>query len=243
MKESLEDLGSLGALASSLPPPPSSDLLADVGSMRPVRTRVPLLALCIVAVAAAVYPVVGLAIYPLRPDLAALPTWWLVSVALVWLAGFIVPLTLAIMPRAGHVLPDGARAGRVAGLACLTAVLLGLLFTIDAPGVTIVPTSVWEMFRRYWWGCVSFGLKISIPAVLVAAAVLRKVAVTRLPSLGAAVGAAGGAFAGLALHALCPVGGAWHVGLAHGGGVVIGATIGALWLPLLVRLGGKRNDR
>jgi hypothetical protein len=236
-KMDADDLASLGVFQASVPPPPpSATLLADIAKMRPVRTRVPLWTLLIVAAATAVYPVAALAMYPLRRDLFALPRPWVVCVALTWLAGFIVPLTLAVMPRPGQVLPDGARAGRAAVLASLTLVLLGLLFTVDAPGVTIVPSSIWDMFRHYWWGCVSFGLKISIPAVLVAAAALRKVAVSRLPALGAAVGAAGGALAGLVLHALCPVGGAFHVGFAHGGGVVLGALLGALWLPVLIRV-------
>jgi hypothetical protein len=234
-----DDLSSLAVFPSSVaPPPPSAALMASVSAMRPVRTRVPLWTLLIVAVATSVYPVVALALYPLRRDLHALPKLWFATVALAWLAGFVVPLTLALIPRAGQVLTDGARAGRAALLVTLTLVLVGFLLTVDAPGITLVPTSVWEMFRHYWWGCVSFGLKVSIPAVLVAGVLLRKVAVSRLRALGAAIGAAGGALAGLALHALCPVGGALHVGFSHGGGVVIGALLGALWLPALIRIGG-----
>jgi hypothetical protein len=243
-KDDTDALVSLGVFQASVPPPPpSAALLADVAKMKPVRTRVPLWSLLIVALATSVYPVAALALYPLRRDLSALPHAWVLGVGLVWLAGFIVPLTLAVMPRASQVLPDGARAVRAAVLACLTLVLMGLLFTVDAPGLTVMPSSIWDMFRRHWWGCVSFGLKISIPAVLVAAVVLRKVAVSRLRALGAAVGSAGGALAGLALHARCPVGGAWHVGLAHGGGVVIGSLLGALWLPILIRAGRGRSMR
>jgi hypothetical protein len=162
----------------------------------------------------------------------------MVGVGLLWLAGFVVPLALAVLPRRGQVLPDGVRAGRAAFLTCSTLVLVGLLFTVDAPGATILPRTTWAGFAKLWWHCVSFGLKVSIPLLIFSALVLSRVAVISVGRLGAAVGAAGGALAGLTLHGLCPYGGAVHVGLAHGGGVVIGAIIGALWLPALVRVTG-----
>jgi hypothetical protein len=210
--------------------------------IRPVRTRIPLRTLVVVAAAACVFPVAAIALYPLRRDLTALPPIWVAGVALVWFAGFIFPLMAALLPAPGQVLPDGVRAGRTAFLAALTLVLVGLLFTVDVPGVTILPKTTWAGFAHLWWHCVSFSLKVTIPAVGVAAVVLRNVVAARLSRLGAAVGAAAGALSGLTLHGLCPYGGAPHVGLAHGGGVVIGALIGALWLPLLVRV-GKRDPK
>jgi hypothetical protein len=189
-----------------------------------------------VAAAAAVFPLTAVAIYPLRRDLHALPPLWLASVAVVWLAGFLIPLATALLPVAGQVLPDSTKAGRTAVLTALTLVLVGLLFTVDAPGVTILPATTWAGFLHLWWHCVSFSLKISVPAIVVGALVLRRLAGASLVRLGAAIGAAGGALSGLTLHGYCPFGGAAHVGLAHGGGVVIGALIGALWLPFLARI-------
>src|SRR5438874_1628360 len=128
----------LGVLRSAEPaPPPSQALLAAVAVTKPVRTRVPLRTLLAVAAAAAVFPIAAFAIYPLRKDLHALPRFWIAGVAVVWLTGFLVPLAAALLPPPGQVLPDGARAGRTAILAALTLVLIGLLCTIDAPGVTI----------------------------------------------------------------------------------------------------------
>jgi hypothetical protein len=162
-------------------------------------------------------------------------------VAVVWLAGLLVPLAAALLPPRGQVLPDGTRAGRAAFLAALTLILMGLLFTVDAPGVTILPRAPWDGFLHLWWHCVSFSLKVSIPALMVGAFVLRRLAVANLTRLGAAIGAAGGALSGLTLHGICPYGGAPHVGLAHGGGVAIGAVLGALWLPMLARIGRPRS--
>ncbi len=237
------DLVGMGLLqATTAPPGPSPALLAAVGRARPVRTRVPIRTLLIVAAAAAVYPVAAIAVYPFRKDLHALPPLWVAAVALVWAAGFVVPLAAALLPRAGQVLPDGRRAGAAALLASLTLVLVGLLFTVDAPGMTILPRTTWAGFLHLWWHCVSFSLKVSVPAVLAGALVFRNLAVANLVRVGAAIGAAAGALSGLTLHGLCPYGGAAHVGLAHGGGVVIGAVLGALWLPFLVRLGRPRGE-
>jgi len=236
------ELEGLRVLQATAPPaPPSPALLASVNRMRPVRTRVPFRTLLVVAAAAVVFPTAAVAIYPLRQDLHALPPLWFAAVAVAWLAGFVIPLTAALLPRPGQVLPDGARAGRAGILASLTLVLVGLLFTIDAPGVTILPATRWAGFASLWWHCVSFSFKVTIPAVFVGAIALRKLATgaAHLARLGAAIGAAGGALSGLTLHGLCPYGGAVHVGLAHGGGVVIGAVIGALWLPLVAGIAGR----
>jgi hypothetical protein len=218
------------------PPPTSSALHGALDGMKPVKTRVPLRTLLVVLAAGCVYPVSALAIYPLRRDLSALPPAWLLGVGLMWALAIAIPLVLALLPRRGQVLPDTNRAGRVAVLAALTMVLTGLLFTVDAPGVTILPKTPWEGFLARWWHCVSFSLKVTVPMLAVAAIILRRMTVVNLFYLGTAVGAVGGALSGLTLHGLCPYGGGLHVGLAHGGGVVIGAVLGALWLPLLVRV-------
>jgi hypothetical protein len=229
------DVLGLTLLQNQAPPPVSPMLLASVKSMRPVRTRVPLRTLLAVAAAGFVFPLAALAAYPLRADLDALPALWVLSVAVVWLAGFLVPLTYAIVPRREQVLPDSTRAMRTAILACLTLVLMGLVFTVDAPGITILPRTTWDGFVQLWWHCISFSLKVSLPTILVASFLLRWVAIANAWRLGAAIGAAAGSLSGLTLHGLCPYGGAAHVGLAHGGGVVIGALLGALWLPVLVK--------
>ncbi len=238
------DLNVLGMLQNAGPAPaPSSALLDAVTTMRPARMRVPFRTLLVVAAAGAVFPSVAVALYPLRRDLGALPPVWFAAVAIAWLAGFIIPLTAALLPRPGQVLPDGTRARRTAILASLTLVLIGLLLTVDVPGVTILPKTTWAGFAGLWWHCVSFSLKVTIPAVIVGAVVLRRVAAAHLARLGAAIGAAAGALSGLTLHGLCPYGGAPHVGLAHGGGVVIGAVLGALWLPILAAVAGRVDRR
>lgn len=230
-----KDLRTLARLQSCKPPPVSPRLLSSVRSMRPARTRVPLRTLVVVATASLVFPLVALMLKPLRIDLGALPPLWVGAVALVWLTGFVLPLVFVMVPPQGQILPDSTRAGRVALLACLTLVLMGLLFTVDTPGATILPKTTWDGFLDKWWHCSSFSLLVSLPTIVVASVVLRWVAVAHPWRLGAAVGAAAGSLSGLTLHGLCPLGGGLHVGLAHGGGVVLGAVLCAIVLAVLVR--------
>jgi hypothetical protein len=217
--------------APPAPPPPGPALLEAVGGMRPVRPRVPLRTLLIVLAVGLVWPVVAV-IHRTRVDLPFLPLAWVVLMALAWAAGVVAPLVAALLPRRGEVLPDGARAGRVAALCASLLVLLGLVATVDAPGKTTIPLS----FPEAWWHCASFALKIAAPVLIVSAVVLRRLHPVGSWRVAAALGAAGGALGGLTLHFICSYGGGLHVGLAHAGGVVLGAALGALVLsPFLKR--------
>lgn len=227
--------GSMSGGLPSIPferaaPPPSATLVAKLGRLRRVPTRHPRRTLAVVTGAAAVYPLYALAQFPLREDLRGLPLAWFLPVALLWLAGFLLPLVLALRPRRGQVLPDDEAAGRaaVAGAVVLTAVAL---FTIDAPGLTIVPAATWADFSAAFWHCISFGLHIVVPALLAGVVALARVMLVGAARLGAAIGAAGGALSGLTLHVLCPIGGVLHVATAHAGAVVLGAVLGALTFP------------
>jgi hypothetical protein len=85
-----------------------------------------------------------------------------------------------------------------------------------------------------WRGCVITGLEVSAPVIVAGTLSLRRVAILDPWRLGAALGAAGGALAGLTLHLTCPDSRPVHLALAHAGGVVMSAVAGALSL-LLVR--------
>ena len=211
-------------------PPASGALLEAVRTMRPVRTRVPRRALLLVLGVGLVWPVAAV-IHRTRADLSFLPLAWVVAMALAWAAGVVAPLVAALIPRRGEVLPDGARAGRVAAVCASLLVLLGLVATVDAPGKTTLPAS----FASGWWHCASFGLKIAAPVLMVSALVLRRLHPVGSWRVAAALGAAGGALGGLTLHFICGYGGGLHVGLAHAGAVVLGAAIGAVVLAPFLR--------
>jgi hypothetical protein len=215
------------------PPPPSPALLAAVGAMKPVHTRVPARAALLLLASGVVFPVAALALRPLRADLPFLPTWWVVLVAALWAGAALLSLASAVIPRRGEVLPDAGRAGRAAAVVAGGLVLLGLLGGVEGPDRAIQPAS----FAGGLWHCLRFGLPVTLPMVLVAAVLLRRLHPLGGRRIGAAVGAAGGALAGLTLHFVCPFASGAHVGLAHGGGVVLGAVLGALLLGAAARSG------
>jgi hypothetical protein len=224
-----------GRRGTLVPPPPSTTLLAHIAKMQAVRPSVPARSLLIVALVAWIYPAWALTALPLRHDLGALPIAWVVGVGALWLAGFILPLTFAIQPRTGHVVPDGERAFWTA---CLTAaVLIGasLLLGVETFGSRRVSIPGSAALLRASRGCATTGLRVSVPVIVAGTLALRRVAILDSWRLGAAVGVAGGSLAGLTLHLGCPNGHPAHVALAHGGGVVIGAVVGALFLFLAER--------
>jgi hypothetical protein len=211
-------------------PPPGPELLAAVGSMQGVRTRVPARTLAAIGAAALVVPIVTLVRFGARRDLAALPAPWVLAMAVAWTAGLLLTLVPAILPRRGEVLPDTGRAGRLAAITGIGLLLLGLLGAVDAPGHTRIPETTWGAFGHFWWHCTSFGLQVIAPVLLVSAIALRRVFPVGGWRAGAALGAAGGAAAGLALLFTCGIGGALHMGFAHAGAVAIGALLGGLLL-------------
>ena len=213
-------------------PPPNAALLAAIVEMKPVRTRVPLTALLILAGTAAAIVAAFLIARGLRPDLHALPAAWVVAMALAWATGLATVLLAVALPRRGDVLPDTARAGRAALVVSIGLILLGLVATVDAPGATRMPRGT---FAADWWHCTRVSLGLTLPFLLVGALCLRRLFPLGGIRAAAALGAAGGAVAGLTLHFNCPLGGGLHVGLAHAGGVALGALLGMLLLPRLLR--------
>jgi hypothetical protein len=218
---------------ADLPPPPAGpELTAALGALAPVRTRVPLRALLVLIGVQVVCAAVVLgSLGQLRPDIHALPLPWVVAMGLLFAVAGPFLLARATLPAPGQVLPDPARAGRSALAVAFGLVLLGLFATVDADGVTAVPSS----FFGAWWHCTKFALRLTLPVLLGGAVLLRHLHPIGAPQIGAAIGAAGGAWAGFVLHLVCPLGGGAHVGLAHGGAAVVGAALGAGVLAGLLR--------
>ncbi len=216
-------------------PAPSPALQAQIDSIRPVRTRVPLRSLVLLGLAGAAVVCTYLLVFGPRRDLAALPLSWVVAMAIAWSAGTLGSMARATVPRTGEVLPDPARAGWTAALVAAGLLLLGLFATVNAPGLTIIPAATWPSFIRWWWHCTALSLRAIFPLLLLAGFLQRRLFPVGGFRIAAALGAAAGATAGLGLHFICPIGGALHVGLAHAGAVTLGALLGMLLLPPLLR--------
>jgi hypothetical protein len=203
-----------------------SAALADLG---PVRTRVPGRSLAVVLGVGVVVAAIAVVVSGLRPDAPALPLWWLLGVTLLWLLVAPFLMVRAIVPPAGSVLPDAVRAARSAAAVALGMVALGLFGSVETPA---------SLHVGFWgglWHCSKTTLRITVPVLLVCGLLLRHLHPMGAGRIGAALGAAAGAWAGLALHVICPVAGGAHMGLAHGGATVIGAALGAAVLGRWLR--------
>jgi hypothetical protein len=210
-------------------PPPGPALLEAMRDLRPVSPRVPARALAAILAVGLVYPMLVLILNGPRRDLPDLPVAWVAAMAVLWAAGVLVPLATAVLPARGEVLPSSARAAATAAAAAALLIAAGLFATVDAPGKTIIPPS------RAALHCLKFGVAVAVPVLLVAAFALRGLHPIGGARVAAAVGAAGGALGGLALHFICPLGGSLHVGLGHAGSVLAAALLGALALPRFIR--------
>ena len=215
-------------------PPPGASLLAAMEDMKPVRTRAPRRTLALLALAGAGVVAAVLAVAPWREDLPALPMAWVAAMALSWTLGWGRMLLVATLPRRGEVLPDTARAGRTTLAVTALLFLLGLFATVDAPGRTYMPPDM-PRLRRALVALHPLQPDAGLPLLLVGGLLLRRLFPMGGLRVAAALGALGGATAGLALHFTCPVGGGLHVGLAHAGGVAVGALVAMLLLPRLLR--------
>jgi hypothetical protein len=203
--------------------------------LKPVRTRRPPVTALLLGLICAGLAGGLLVLAPWRQDLGALPVPWVVGMAVAWATGLGVLLLTATLPRRGEVLPDPARAGRTTLAVAGLLILLGLLVTVDAPGATYVPARTPSAFAEHWWHCMLFSLKLDLPLLVAGGLLLRRLFPMGGVRVAAALGALGGATAGLTLHFTCPIGGGLHVGLAHAGGVAVGALLGMLLLPRLLR--------
>jgi hypothetical protein len=203
-------------------PPPAPALLAAVGSMQPVATRIPARAfatLLAVGLGTAAIAILGVGV---RTDAGELPPAWLIGIGLVWFTGGPLLLGYAVLPRRGHVLPDAGRAGQAAAI--LAVGLLAFGFLAAPPGENRVsPPFLTGLFH-----CGRLALLLILPVLIAGILLLRPVQLVGMGKVAAAYGAAGGAWAGVTLHTVCAVGGSLHVGFAHGGSALLGAALGLL---------------
>jgi hypothetical protein len=209
---------SLDALGSEVPaaPPLSDELARELAAMEPVRSRVPGLQLAVVLAVSLLYAVALIALSGIRRDLGELPWLYLVGSGLLWLGSFAAILYLVVVPPRGHVMPRPRTAAAVAGIAALLIVGLGLLMPVAgaSDGGLRGP-------------CARWGLAGAVVPIALAAVAVRGAIPVGSRWAAAALGAAGGALGGLVLHLHCPLGGALHLGVVHGGLVVIAALVSA----------------
>jgi hypothetical protein len=220
-------LGALADAAPPSPPPLSSALEAELGALTPVAPRRPYRQLAIVIGISIVYGAGLLAALSMRQDMSELPVGWLVGAAFAWLLGFAVPCFLALVPRVGSVMPRRRWAAASAIVTSIAFVALG--FAVHPSG----PSSLsygWEHVGR-GHGCLEIGLMTALLPVVIGALFLRGALPVGSHWIAAALGAGGGCLGGLVLHLHCRIADGVHVGLIHGGVVLVAALLSAALVP------------
>jgi hypothetical protein len=217
------------------PPPIGAALEAALAGVRPVAPRRPGRQFVALAGASIVYAAALVAVLSVRADLGALPRSWLIASAVVWLASFLGLSYLATVPRAGEVMPRWRAAGIVGAITSALLVLLGLAGARHAPGVSVVHDPTVANLVRHAPYCLGFGMVTAIVPVALTVLVLRGAVPIGARWVGFAVGAASGALGGLMLHLHCATADRLHLGLVHGGVVLVAGALGAMVVPRLIR--------
>lgn len=222
---SADQLAGLAELALPTPPPLSPLLEAELRQLAPVAPRRPLRQLAALVAISLIYGAGLVVALAMRHDLSELPMYWLVGVGLAWLAGFVVPMYFATVPPPGKVLPRW-------GLAAIAALAVSATFV--CLGLAVHPAGTSSTHLDHFsqgLGCLKVGLATALVPVVVGAIFLRGALPVGARWTAAALGAGGGSLGGLVLHLHCQVVDGVHVGLVHGGVVVVAALLAAALVP------------
>lgn len=226
MSDNDKVLDDLAAAKPPTPPPMSAALEAELGSLAPVAPRRPLRQLAILIGASLLYGAGLLAALSMRSDMDELPTSWLVATAIAWFVGFAVPCYLALVPRKGSMMARTRWAAASAIVTSIAFIALGLI--VHPRGPSSLDYS--QQFARGHW-CLELGLATALVPVIAGALFLRGALPVGSRWIAAALGAGGGCLGGLVLHLHCRVADRWHVGLIHGGVVLVAALLSAALVP------------
>lgn len=220
-------LRELAAMPPPAPPALSRELEAELGRLAPMPTRRPLRQLAILAAVSLVYAsglVIALAT---RGDLRELPMGWLAGTALGWLLGFFIPCYLALVPRPGAVTPRWRVAAIAVAITSVSFVLFGL--AVHPSGPSSARLGAEQLLGGH--PCLELGLATALVPVIIGAIFLRGALPVGSRWIAAALGAGGGCLGGLVLHLHCEIADGLHVGLVHGGVVIVAALLSAAIVP------------
>ncbi|HEU0031563.1 MAG TPA: NrsF family protein [Kofleriaceae bacterium] len=222
-----DDLDALAAMPPPAPPAIGAALEAELGAIAPVKTRRPVRQLAILVALSLLYGAGLLVVLTLRRDMLELPMGWLVGVALGWLFGFLIPSYLALIPRPGSVTPRWKLAAVAAVIAAVGFVTLGL--SVHPMGPSTGSLGAERFLRGHT--CLEIGLTTALVPVVIGALFLRGALPVGSRWIAAALGAGGGCLGGLVLHLYCHIGDGLHIGLMHGGVVIVAALLSAAIVP------------
>ncbi|GAB4542936.1 MAG: hypothetical protein Tsb0020_55080 [Haliangiales bacterium] len=215
-----------------LPPPLSAEFEAEITQLRPAAPRQPRRQFSVVALLSLLYGGFLVVMTDLRPDIDELPMLGVLTYSAVWLMSFLIITWLVLIPGRGRVMPNWRYAGVSAAIAVATFVAAGFLLPFGGPdSVTLAPLdSLINGHKCLIWGTITSLVPIALGSLL-----LRGSVPVGSRWAGAGLGAAGGSLGGLMLHLHCPVADPLHLGVIHGGVVLVASVIGAVLLPTTAR--------
>lgn len=226
-------LGELGSTEQC--PPPSAELALQLDEMSAAPARRPTRQVAAVIGISLAYVGALLVALKLRRDLSYLPRTWLVLYCAAWAVSSFTLLWLAIVPARQTVMPRWRIAALAAGVATFGFVMAGLMLPRSVPGLSsIYPETARDLVSHSRW-CLQWGSITAIVPIAVGILVLRRALPVGARRAGLALGAGGGALGGLLLHLHCPITDRLHLGLVHGGVMVIAAVLAALIAPRYLR--------
>jgi hypothetical protein len=221
----------LDALAAGAPPnlPELSAVLeAELAAIAPVSPRRPLRQLGMFIAASLVYAGLLLAFLSLRADLAGLPMAWIIGAGIAWFTGFSLATYFALVPARGTMQPRWRAALAITAVTSIAFIALGLNMHPSVPGVSL-DYGMPHLLRGH--GCLWLGLATALVPVVLGAIFLRGAVPVFSRWIAATLGAAGGCLGGLLLHMHCRIADGPHIGIIHGGVVVVAAALAALLVP------------
>jgi hypothetical protein len=183
----MSELDALAAQPPPAAPPVSAELEAELAQLAPVKPRRPGRQVAVLAACSLVYAAGLLAVLSVRRDLGELPVGWLVGAGAAWFVGFVVPCYLAIVPRAGSMLPRWQAAAVLAIAASVAFVVLGWYVH---PHGALSKDYGWEHFLR-GHGCLWLGLATALAPVALGSLFLRGSLTVRSRWVAGARGAGG----------------------------------------------------
>ena len=220
-------LDALAAEAAPDLPALSAVLEAELASIAPVSPRRPLHQLAMFVAASLVYAGLLLAFQSLRADLGELPMGWIAGAGAAWFIGFSLATYFALVPRAGTMTPRWRTALAITAVTSVAFIALGL--TMHPHGPDSLHYGMPHLLRGH--GCLWLGLATALVPVVLGAIFLRGAVPVFSRWIAATLGAAGGCLGGLLLHMHCRIADGPHIGIVHGGVVVVAAALAALLVP------------
>jgi hypothetical protein len=172
--------------------------------------------------------VAQLLITGVRPDVAAVPFGY-------WLALGAVPLAAGVICMVAAV--SGGRLGLGQRVALLTALSLIAPAAYAVCGYVLSPPYPSAPLASFEHGvfCLNIALAWTALPLIAAGVALRRSFAGQVVLRSAAFGAGAGLIVSVTSTLRCPLSGALHVALSHGGAVVLTALLGALVLSRVTR--------